>query len=359
NHIEINVEEGQNSSLFCPEELGGSLWPLTQGQRHGRWTPIMIWASMDLAVESGLCRNTDPSFETWGSVKTSLGSPKKVAERPPRSPSSGFLDVLHSKGSMGKLSPLLQLPPCRGRWPDQPPGVGFLGAKQQTNKNSHTTCQGILLRTKRARAEGVLATWRGRAADVLSTFPPPLEGQGEGEGARASERGREAGDPLPALLLPWAGRGGTRRERGEHVRLPRRGREAGRERAHGLWSSAHSALYFFLGRGRTRRAWDEARESGLRGGTRPAGEGARPAIFCTRLLLPRARRDVARVGRGEGVRAAWGREAGGRGRTAGNLLPLFASSADRVERGGERRGQGGYRLLSSSVARAGQIGGVL
>ncbi|MQM04992.1 hypothetical protein Taro_037798 [Colocasia esculenta] len=56
---------GQNSSLFCPEELGGGLWLLTQGQRHGRWTPSMIWASRDLAVESGLCRNTDPSFETW------------------------------------------------------------------------------------------------------------------------------------------------------------------------------------------------------------------------------------------------------------------------------------------------------
>ncbi|MQL85744.1 hypothetical protein Taro_018285, partial [Colocasia esculenta] len=41
------------SSLFCPEELGGGLWPLTQGQRHGRWTPSMIWASRDLAVESG------------------------------------------------------------------------------------------------------------------------------------------------------------------------------------------------------------------------------------------------------------------------------------------------------------------
>ena len=55
---------GQNSSLFCPEELGGGLWLLTQGQRHGRWTPSSSQASRDLAVESGLCRNTDPSSET-------------------------------------------------------------------------------------------------------------------------------------------------------------------------------------------------------------------------------------------------------------------------------------------------------
>ena len=65
NHTEINVKEGQNSSLFCPEELGGGLWPLTQGQRHGRWTPSMISASIDLAVNAGLCRNTDPSSQTW------------------------------------------------------------------------------------------------------------------------------------------------------------------------------------------------------------------------------------------------------------------------------------------------------
>ncbi|MQL72382.1 hypothetical protein Taro_004713 [Colocasia esculenta] len=50
-----------------------------------------------------------------------IGSPKKVAERPPRSPSSGFLDELHSKGTMGKPSPLFQLPSCRGIWLDQPP----------------------------------------------------------------------------------------------------------------------------------------------------------------------------------------------------------------------------------------------
>ncbi|MQL99968.1 hypothetical protein Taro_032705, partial [Colocasia esculenta] len=56
-----------------------------------------------------------------GLVKTSLGSPKKVAELPPRSPSSGFLDELHSKGTMGKPSPLLQPPSCRSRCPDQAP----------------------------------------------------------------------------------------------------------------------------------------------------------------------------------------------------------------------------------------------
>ncbi|MQL75779.1 hypothetical protein Taro_008151, partial [Colocasia esculenta] len=125
----LTSEEGQNSSLFCPEELGGGLWPQTQGQRHGRWTPSMIWASRDLAVESGLCRNIDPSSQTWGSVKSSLGSPKKVAERPPRSPSSGFLDELHSKGTMGKPSPSLQLPSCRGRWPDQPPRGRIFGCQ--------------------------------------------------------------------------------------------------------------------------------------------------------------------------------------------------------------------------------------
>ncbi|MQL67925.1 hypothetical protein Taro_000209 [Colocasia esculenta] len=170
---------------------------------------------------------------------------------------------------------------------------------QQTNKNSHTTCQGILLRTKRARAEGVPAAWRGRAVDVLPTLPLPLASQGEGKGARASERGREATDPLPALLLPRAGRGGTRRERGEHIRLPGRGREAGRERARGLRSSTHSALCFFRGRGGTRRAWDEAR--------------------------------------------AQGHEAGRRGRAAGDLLPPSASSASEAGRGegGARRGRPG------------------
>ncbi|MQM12536.1 hypothetical protein Taro_045455 [Colocasia esculenta] len=45
--------EGQNRSLFCPEELGGGLWPLTQCQRHGRWTPSIISASSDLAVDAG------------------------------------------------------------------------------------------------------------------------------------------------------------------------------------------------------------------------------------------------------------------------------------------------------------------
>ncbi|MQL93456.1 hypothetical protein Taro_026101, partial [Colocasia esculenta] len=48
--------EGQNKSLFCPEELGGGLWLLTQCQRHGRWTPSIISASSDLAVDAGLCR---------------------------------------------------------------------------------------------------------------------------------------------------------------------------------------------------------------------------------------------------------------------------------------------------------------
>ncbi|MQM17771.1 hypothetical protein Taro_050747 [Colocasia esculenta] len=67
-------------SLFCPEELGGGLWPLTQCRRHGRWTPSIISASSDLAVNAGLCRNTDPSSQVWVNVlvKPSLGSPKKV-----------------------------------------------------------------------------------------------------------------------------------------------------------------------------------------------------------------------------------------------------------------------------------------
>ncbi|MQL98353.1 hypothetical protein Taro_031059, partial [Colocasia esculenta] len=59
------IPEGQNRSLFYPEELGGGLWPLTQCQRHGRWTPSIISASSDLAVNAVL-------------GEAPLGSPKKV-----------------------------------------------------------------------------------------------------------------------------------------------------------------------------------------------------------------------------------------------------------------------------------------
>ncbi|MQM14108.1 hypothetical protein Taro_047036 [Colocasia esculenta] len=45
--------EGQNRSLFCPDELGGGLWPLIQGQRHSRWTLSMILATRDFAVNAG------------------------------------------------------------------------------------------------------------------------------------------------------------------------------------------------------------------------------------------------------------------------------------------------------------------
>ncbi|MQL86890.1 hypothetical protein Taro_019425, partial [Colocasia esculenta] len=84
-------------------------------------------------------------------------------------------------------------------------------------------------------------------------------------------------------------------------------------------------------------AWERARGR--------QGESARPAVLyplCS-LLLPRARRDEASVGRGEGVRAALGHEVGRSGCAAGDLLPLSASSAGEAGRGegGARRGRPG------------------
>ncbi|MQM01599.1 hypothetical protein Taro_034358 [Colocasia esculenta] len=58
-----------------------------------------------------------------GSVKTSLGSPKKVAEPPPNDLSSGLLDDLHAEGMSGKPSSLVQQPPCSRGTPD--PGLGM------------------------------------------------------------------------------------------------------------------------------------------------------------------------------------------------------------------------------------------
>ncbi|MQL89259.1 hypothetical protein Taro_021832 [Colocasia esculenta] len=75
-HIENNRIGGQNRLLFCPDELGGGLWPLIQGQRHSRWTLSMILATRDFAVN--------------GSVKLSLGCPKKLLEML----DSGFLSEL-------------------------------------------------------------------------------------------------------------------------------------------------------------------------------------------------------------------------------------------------------------------------
>ncbi|MQL89635.1 hypothetical protein Taro_022219, partial [Colocasia esculenta] len=72
-----------SAAIRLLEELGGGLWPLTQGQRHGQWTPSMISASVDLAVNAG----------SRVLVKPSLGSPKK----PPNELSSGFLSEIHNK----------------------------------------------------------------------------------------------------------------------------------------------------------------------------------------------------------------------------------------------------------------------
>ncbi|MQM22798.1 hypothetical protein Taro_055856, partial [Colocasia esculenta] len=79
----------------------------------------MISASIDLAINAGLCRNTDPSSQVWvnGVGEALLGQSQEGAETPPRSSSSGLLDDLHSRGMSGKPPPLLQLPSrviCRG-----------------------------------------------------------------------------------------------------------------------------------------------------------------------------------------------------------------------------------------------------
>ncbi|MQL89847.1 hypothetical protein Taro_022419 [Colocasia esculenta] len=60
-HIENSRIEGQNRSLFYPDELGGGLWPLIQCQRHSRWTLSIILAARDIAVNVRSVQNTDPS----------------------------------------------------------------------------------------------------------------------------------------------------------------------------------------------------------------------------------------------------------------------------------------------------------
>ncbi|MQL76866.1 hypothetical protein Taro_009262 [Colocasia esculenta] len=92
----------------------------------------MISASIDLAVNAGLCRNTDPSSQVWvnGVGEALLGQSQEGAETPSKSSSSGLLNDLHTKGLSGKPPPLLQLASCRGRWPDLAPGSQILGCKE-------------------------------------------------------------------------------------------------------------------------------------------------------------------------------------------------------------------------------------
>ncbi|MQL87987.1 hypothetical protein Taro_020551 [Colocasia esculenta] len=77
----------------------------------------MISASIDLDVNTGLCRNTDPSSQVWvnGVGEALLGQSQEGAETPPRSSSSGLLDDLHSKGMSGKPPPLLHISSCEER----------------------------------------------------------------------------------------------------------------------------------------------------------------------------------------------------------------------------------------------------
>ncbi|MQL86998.1 hypothetical protein Taro_019535 [Colocasia esculenta] len=87
-------------SLFCPEELGSGLWPLTQGQRHGRWTPSIISASIDLAVNPGEEKlgKTDPVL-TCGRGFSPTHKGDKTALR-----------------AVGDSSPMAELPCFRNFW---------------------------------------------------------------------------------------------------------------------------------------------------------------------------------------------------------------------------------------------------
>ncbi|MQL73001.1 hypothetical protein Taro_005340 [Colocasia esculenta] len=62
-----------------------------------------------------------------GAGEALLGQSQEGAERPLRSPSSGLLGDLHSKGMSGTSSPSVQLASCRGRWPDTASGGQIFG----------------------------------------------------------------------------------------------------------------------------------------------------------------------------------------------------------------------------------------
>ncbi|MQL88968.1 hypothetical protein Taro_021539 [Colocasia esculenta] len=59
-----------------------------------------------------------------------LGQSQEGAKLPPRSPSSGLLDDLHSRETSERSSPSVQLASCRGRWLDPASEVRILGLQR-------------------------------------------------------------------------------------------------------------------------------------------------------------------------------------------------------------------------------------
>ncbi|MQL87060.1 hypothetical protein Taro_019597, partial [Colocasia esculenta] len=79
----------------------------------------MISASRDLAVNAGI----------KSAGEALLGQSQEVQKCPPRSPSSGLLDDLHSKEMSGRPSSMIPLASSCSRTPDKLQKFGFLGCK--------------------------------------------------------------------------------------------------------------------------------------------------------------------------------------------------------------------------------------
>ncbi|MQL79783.1 hypothetical protein Taro_012220 [Colocasia esculenta] len=135
-HIENSRIEGQNRSLFCPDELGGGLWPLIQCQRHSRWMLSMILAARDIAVNVRSVQNTDPSSKDG---------------KPPKRHSSGFLVDAGAKPVVGKPSPWFPLASSCNRTPEEALDRRIGASKVQSFHSSELGFSLLFLSCKKAR----------------------------------------------------------------------------------------------------------------------------------------------------------------------------------------------------------------